>query len=175
MFNRICCICLYPSGGSTFGCMPKGCETLLQVGCMPKGRETLLQVKQRQTRELRLRTQARCAELLGETHQGSSGHQTRPEPVSICLCCVCHKVNQLHNLRARPQSSTPQQNITEDPYAANHIIADDEGALWQEDSHIHPRLKEGSLCINVSCFLLILVAINSLFLQYIWLHKADSY
>ncbi len=38
---------------------------------MPKLRETLLQVKDRQIRELRLRTQARCAQLvaLGELRE----------------------------------------------------------------------------------------------------------
>ncbi len=162
MFDPIYCIWLYPSVGSS-------------VGCMRKGRETLLQVKERQTRELRLRTQAKCAELLGETKQGGSRHQNRPEPVSICLCCGCQNANQLHNLTARPQSATPQQNTSEYTYVANHIIVDDEVPSSQEDIHIHPRFKEWSLCINASCFLLILVAINCLILHSIWfLHKADS-
>jgi hypothetical protein len=60
---------------------------------MPKVVETLLQVKQRQTRELKARTQARCAELLGGTHQESSRHHNTPDPVSICLCCTCRKAN----------------------------------------------------------------------------------
>ncbi len=137
---------------------------------MRKGRETLLQVKERKTRELRLRTEAKCAELSGETTLGGSRHQNRAEPVSICLCCD----NQLHNLTARPQSATPQQDTSEYPYVANHRIYDDEVPSSQEGIHIHSRFKEWALCINVSCFLLILVAINCLILQFIWLHKADS-
>ncbi len=161
MFDPHYCIWLYPAGGSN-------------VELRRKGRETLLQVKQRQTRELRLRTEAKCAELLGETQQGRSRHQYRPEPVSICLCCVCQEVNQFHNLTAHPQSATPQQDTSEYLQVPNHRIYDDEVPLSQEDIHIHSRFKEWALCTNVSCFLLILVAINCLILQFIWLHKANS-
>ncbi len=142
---------------------------------MPKVVETLLQVKQRQTREPKARTQARCAELLGGTHQESSRHHNTPDPVSICLCCTCRTANQSHNLWARPHSSTPPQQTTQDEDAANHIIDDDEGSSALEDGDIHCLLKEWSLCINVSCFLLILCAANCLFLQYILLYKADIY
>ena len=141
---------------------------------MRKGRETLLQVKERQTRELRLRTEAKCAELLGVTQQGRSRRQNRPEPGSIYICRVCQQVNECHNLTAHPQSSTPQQDTSEYLPVPNHIIYDDEVPLSQEDIHIHSRFKEWALCINVSCFLLILVAINCLILQFIWLHKANS-
>jgi len=141
---------------------------------MRKGRETLLQVKERQTRELRLRTEAKCAEILGVTQQGRSRHQNRPEPVSICLCCVCQQGNECHNLTAHPQSSTPQQDTSEYRPGPNHRIYDDEVPLAQEHIHIHSRFKEWALCINVSCFLLILVAINCLILQFMWLHKANT-
>ena len=125
---------------------------------MPKLVETLLQVKQRQTRELKARTQARCAELLGGTHQESSRHHNTPKPVSICLCSICRQGNQ------SPSVSD----------AAHHIFDDDEGSSSGADGDIHRPLKDWSLCINVCCFLLILCAGNCLFLQYRLLYKADS-
>ena len=126
----------------------------ITLGCwsvsrMPKLVETLLQVKQRQTRELKAkaRTQARCAELLGGTHQESSRHHNTPEPVSICLCCICRTANQ------SPSVSD----------GANHIFDDDEGSSSEADGDIHRPLKEWPLCINVSCIvLLILCAGNCL-------------
>jgi hypothetical protein len=125
---------------------------------MPKLVETLLQVKQRQTRELKARTQARCAELVGSTHQESSRHRSTPEPVSICPCCICRTAN------LSPCVSD----------AANCIFDDEEGSSSGADGDIHRPLKDWSLCINISCFLLILCAGNCLFLQYILLYKADS-
>jgi hypothetical protein len=130
---------------------------------MPKLVETLLQVKQRQTRELKTRTQARCAELLGGTHQESSRHRSTHElspsvPVASAVQPTC-----LH------LSLTPQ--IT------SATTTKDEGSSSEGDGDgdIHRPLKEWSLCINVSCFLLILCAANCLFLQYILLYKAESY
>ena len=143
--------CLYCFGPITLGC--------LSIIRMPKLVETLLQVKQRQSRELKARTQARCAELLGGTHQASSRHRSTHEPVSICPCCICRTAN------LSPSVSD----------AANYIFDDDEGSSSEDDGDIHRRLKEWSLCINVSCFLLILCAGNCLFLQYILLYKAESY
>ena len=143
---------------------------------MPKVVETLLQVKQRQTRELKARTQARCAELLGGTRQESSRDHNTPEPVSICSCCTCRTANQSNNLGAQLHSSTRRQQTTQEQDAANHIIDDDdEGSYSLEDGDTHRLLKEWSLCINVSCFVLILCAANCLFLQYIVLYKADIY
>ncbi len=78
--------CLYCFGPITLGC--------LSVIRMPKLVETLLQVKQRQTRELKARTQARCAELLGGTHQESSRHRSTHElspsvPVASAVQPTC--------------------------------------------------------------------------------------
>jgi hypothetical protein len=87
---------------------------------MPKVVETLSQVKERQTRELKARTQARCAALLGRGHPQSSGHHTTPEPVSICLCCACQRVNQSRNLRARIQTTTPQPQTIHYTRALRH-------------------------------------------------------
>jgi hypothetical protein len=142
--------CLY-----CFGPITLGCSSVIR---MQKRVETLLQVKQRQTRELKARTQARCAELLGGTHQESSRHRRTPEPVSICPCCIYRTANL-------------SPSVCD---SANYICDDDEGASSEGDCDLHRPLKEWSLCINVSCFLLIVCAGNTLFLQYIWLYKADS-
>jgi hypothetical protein len=125
---------------------------------MPKLKETLLQVKQRQSRELKARTQARCAELLrGTSHQQSSRHHSILQPLSICPCCTCRTANQ----------SSLVSN------AANYIFDEDEqGSSSEADEVIHRPLQEWSLCLNVSCFLLILFAANCLLLQYFLLYKA---
>jgi hypothetical protein len=142
--------CLYCFCPITLGCW--------SVSRMPKLVESLLQVKERQTRELKLRTQARCAELLGGPHPESSRHHSTPEPVSVCPCYVCRGAH------LSPSVSD----------AANYILDDDKGSSLESNCDIHRPLKEWFVCINVSCFLLILCAGNCLFLQYILLHKADS-
>jgi hypothetical protein len=125
---------------------------------MPKLVETILQVKERQTRELKLRTQARCAELLGGPHPESTRHHSTPEPVSICPCSIC-------------RGAYLSPSVFD---GANYIFDDDEGSTLESNGKKHRTLKEWSVCINVSCFLLILCAGNCLFLQYILLYKACS-
>ncbi len=63
---------------------------------MPKVRETILQVKERQTRELRARTEARCAQLLAQGQPRATGR---------------HNLRQTHELRAPTHFTTP--NIEE--------------------------------------------------------------
>jgi hypothetical protein len=65
---------------------------------MRKGHETLAQVNPRLARELKARTEARCAELLEGQHQGRPVlHINPPEPVSIFFVLpakqdACHKI-----------------------------------------------------------------------------------
>jgi hypothetical protein len=127
---------------------------------MPKVVETLLQVKQRQSRELKARTEARCAELLRGSDQESSLHHNSSEPVSICLCCICG-----------PAQGRTQARCAE--LLLGHLV---QSSLHHNtpEPEIHQPLKEWSLCINVCCFLLILCAVNCLFLQYILLYKSTK-
>jgi hypothetical protein len=138
---------------------------LSALGCwsvipMPKVVETLLQVKQRQTRELKARTEARCAELLRGSDQESSLHHNRSEPVSICLCCICRTA------QARTQARCAELLLGHHQESSLHHNT--------PEPDIHQALKEWSLCINVCCFLLILCAVNCLFLQYILLFKSTK-
>jgi hypothetical protein len=104
---------------------------LFALGCwsvipMAKVVETLLQVKQRQTRELKARTQARCVELLRGSHQKSSLHHNTSEPVSICLCCICRTAQARTQarcaelLRGNHQESSLHHNTPESLTSITH-------------------------------------------------------
>ena len=56
---------------------------------MPKLRETLLQVKERQRRELRLRTQARCAQLVAGGHLREADCVNIEEHPNVALGQFC--------------------------------------------------------------------------------------
>ncbi len=105
---------------------------------MPKLRETLLQVKERETRQLRLRTEARCAQLLQQ-------YPVAPRTEARCAQLV------------------PQVPVAPTLVAIQNI---------EEDSNFKQSREDWTICINVSCFLLLLVVANALILEYIWLKKA---
>jgi hypothetical protein len=140
---------------------------------MPKKVETLSQVRERLTRELKSRTQARCAELLAGGPQQSSGLHITPEPVSICLCCVCQQGNHSINLRARTRRPTALRETLHDHSTTNIVIDDEEVCHIADDTNVVALSKDWTTCINVSCFLLSLLVANCLFLQYIFLYKAE--
>jgi hypothetical protein len=140
---------------------------------MPKKVETLSQVRECLTRELKSRTQARCAELLVEGHQQRAGRHTTPEPVSICLCRLCQQGKHANKLRTRTRTKTAQRETVYDHNTTNVIIEDDEGYNIEDDTNVVAHCKDWTTCINVSCFLLSLVVVNCLFLQYMWLYKAE--
>jgi hypothetical protein len=148
-----------------FACVAEG---YLSVSLMRKAKETLLQVKQRQTRELKARTQARCAELLGISQRRSMGLHN----FAICLCCTCVTVRQSLELSARPQATTHDQAAVNETYPAHTIIDDDDGYNIGEHAIVHPPLMKWTTCINVSCFLVLLFTANCLIFLYIFVHKA---
>lgn len=155
---------------SRYGCVAEGC--CLSVSLMRKVKETLLQVKERQKRELKARTDARCAELLGVSQRRSTGLHNVPQPLSICLCSSCVTVRKSLELSARPQPTTHNQTAVDETYPVHTIIDDDDGSNIGEHVIVHPSLKNWTTCINVSCFLVLLFTANCLILQYIFLHKA---
>ena len=122
---------------------------------MPKLRETLLQVKERQRRELRLRTQARCAQLV-------AGRQLIRE-------ADFDKIEEHPNV-ALGEFYVQWRDIIEE----NPNVAEGPLRLQGRDNNIEePKtLKDWTLCINVTCFLLLLFLANCLILQYITLRKA---
>jgi hypothetical protein len=140
---------------------------------MPKKVETLLQVKERLTRELKSRTQARCAELLAGGPQERSGLSITPEPVSICLCCVCQQGYHSINLRARTRTPTAQRETLHNISNPNIVSDDDEVCHSADDTNVVALSKDSTTCINVTWFLLSLLVANCLFLQYIFLYKAE--
>jgi hypothetical protein len=140
---------------------------------MPKKVETLSQVRERLTRELKSRTQARCAELLAGGPQQSSRLSITPDPVCICLCCVCQQGNHSINLRARTRRPTALRETLHDHSTTNIVIDDEEVCHIADDTNVVALLKDRTICINVTCFLLSLLVANCLFLQYMFLYKAE--
>ena len=114
----------------------------LVVRLMPKKVETLSQVRERLTRELKSRTQARCAELLAGGPQQSSRLSITPDPVCICLCCVCQQGNHSINLRARTRTTTAQRETLHDHSTTNIVIDDDEVCHIADDTNVVALSKD---------------------------------
>jgi hypothetical protein len=121
---------------------------------MPKLRETLLQVQERQRRELRIRTQARCAQVLAEgTRREADPDEFEDQPnVALGLFRVAgrHNIEDNLNVAEGPLRLPGRDNNIEEPKTA----------------------KDWTTCINVTGFLLLLFLANGLILQYISLRKA---
>ena len=121
---------------------------------MPKLRETLLQVKERQRRELRLRTQARCAQLVAGRHLREADCDNIEDHPNVALGEFCVQGRDI---------------IEENPNVAEGSLR-----LPGRDNNIDEpnTLKDWTVCINVTCFLSLLFLANCLILQYITLRKA---
>jgi hypothetical protein len=142
---------------------------------VPKIVETLLQVKERQRRELRERTEAWCAEMLGVRRQQCTPQHKCKGHVFNCLCSACFIARQSQQRIARTQTTT-RNLLGAGEHTVTHFITDDDNddPTIEEHGHVPQRLKEWIPCINVTCGLLVLIAANCLILQCFSLYKAKS-
>jgi hypothetical protein len=151
---------------------------------MPKLRQTLLQVQERQRREQRLRTEARCAQLAAQGQLRVTARDNLEEisddeynPNIEQHGRVPQRERRELSLRTEgrgaPRVAEGQLRVTgRDNF---QVISDDEDiGIIEQDGNVPQRLKGWTPCINVTCGFLLLIAANCLLLQYFLLYKAKS-
>ncbi len=128
---------------------------------MPKLREILLQVNERHARDLRLRTQVRCAQLLADAHPNVA-HPNNIEAHPNVTHIEVHPNVAQGQLRVQVRVSIEEHpNVTQGPLRLPR----------RENIDAHQTSKDWTTCINVTCFLLLLFLANCLILQYISIRK----
>ena len=151
---------------------------------MPKVGQTLLQVQERQRRELRLRTEARCAQLAAQAKLRVTVRDNLEEisddedNTSIEQHGkVPHRERRELRLRTEgrgaPRVAEGKLRVT---VLVNHqVLSDDEDIVHIElDGNVPQRFKGWKPCIDLTCGFLLLLAANCLVLQYFLFYKAKS-
>ena len=153
---------------------------------MPKRVQTLLQVQERQRREQRLRTEARCAQLAAQAKlrvtvrdnlEEVSDDEDNTSIEQHGNGKVPHRERRELRLttegRGAPRVAEGKLRVT---VLVNHqVLSDDEDIVHIElDGNVPQRFKGWKPCIDLTCGFLLLLAANCLVLQYFLFYKAKS-
>ena len=152
---------------------------------MPKVRQTLLQVQERQRREQRLRTEARCAQLEAQAKSRVTVRDNLEEISDDEDNTSIEQHGKVHHLERReirlrtegrggPLVAEGKLIVT---VLVNHqVISDDEDIVHiEQDGNVPQRFKGWKPSIDdLICGFLLLLAANCVVLLYFFFYKANS-